>query len=208
LADIYLCHACSCYKIDDGNARAGPRPYMVSRARGFTRDPTTSFPSRAVTCGLVYSTCFFLCLECVLPSSLPPAYLPATLTEIYLCHRPTRAGACAPPSCGWKCPPCSPAACGLPDGSVPSRPRPRPRPRSRSWHAGHSSSLYDLATTLGSWKWWYPLCVLAVTASSAWARVFLVRPLHLLLWRPSCCRSSTARPRRRAGRHATDGALN
>ena len=28
---------------------------MVSRARGFAKDPTTSFPSRAVTCGLVYS---------------------------------------------------------------------------------------------------------------------------------------------------------
>ena len=33
-----------------------PRPYMVARARGFSKDPTTSFPSRAVTCGTVYAT--------------------------------------------------------------------------------------------------------------------------------------------------------
>ena len=33
-----------------------PRPYMVARARGFAKDPTTSFPSRAVTCGTVYAT--------------------------------------------------------------------------------------------------------------------------------------------------------
>ena len=39
------------------------RPYMVSRARGFTKDPTTSFPSRAVTCGMVYSSIFFFCLS-------------------------------------------------------------------------------------------------------------------------------------------------
>ena len=36
---------------------------MVSRARGFTKDPTTSFPSRAVTCGMVYSSIFFFCLS-------------------------------------------------------------------------------------------------------------------------------------------------
>lgn len=29
---------------------------MVARARGFSKDPTTSFPSRAVTCGTVYAT--------------------------------------------------------------------------------------------------------------------------------------------------------
>ena len=34
---------------------------MVARARGFTKDPTTSFPSRAVTCGLVYSATICFC---------------------------------------------------------------------------------------------------------------------------------------------------
>ena len=38
------------------------RPFMVSRARGYGREQTSSFPSRAVTCAVSYSMTICLCI--------------------------------------------------------------------------------------------------------------------------------------------------
>jgi hypothetical protein len=84
LTEIYLCHACSCHEIEDGNARAGDGALLRKLTRVVLISPVANTPwlsSQTEPLALTHVPCELISVR----RPLRP-FVAAVLAEIYLCN--------------------------------------------------------------------------------------------------------------------------